>query len=202
MDKYVFISFPFAIHLFQNLISYNCSTKNLIKILHPSYYTNWQKKEKFIHFFFFFLTWAKLLLGKPPSENFHTWKFFPTKAKKIIFYCLEYGSISPAPHPTEHSHHRQVGALLPKAHSKWFDHCSNVETSEPFIFEAGVLTSGQMGCSGRSQAVAAFPQFSCLRPLQTDLWLPPSAWDGIRAPCITRCLPCYSCCTAQIYDSF
>lgn len=31
MDKYVFISFPFAIHLFQSLISFNCSTKKPYK---------------------------------------------------------------------------------------------------------------------------------------------------------------------------
>lgn len=83
----------------------------------------------------------------------------------------------------------------------------NLETSELFFFEAGVLTlaRGQMGSSGRGQAAAAFqpsPQFSCLRRLQTDLRLPPSAWDGIRAPCITRCLPCYSCYMPQIYDGF
>lgn len=64
----------------------------------------------------------------------------------------------------------------------------------------------RLPCGGQGPGCCCLPslgpRFSQLKLRRVDLRLPPSAWDGVIAPCITRCLLCYSYCTPQIYDGF
>lgn len=69
MDKYVFISFPFAIHLFQSLISFNCSTKKPYKNITSIILYQLAEKRKIYSQFLLKLEqiiFRKVSLGKLP----------------------------------------------------------------------------------------------------------------------------------------